>query len=73
MLPIAYVSEALIVGAFGSTDLANERYQFVWLETDMTPVACLVTPAVRAAATYAGHAWPGGRTAPEPVAPCIDG
>jgi len=51
-LALAYLLDAGIVGACGSTDTDNERYQFVWLATDTALVACLVTPILRSAVAY---------------------
>ena len=52
LLALSYVLDGMIIGVCGSTDVANERYQFIWLATDAALVACLVTPAVEAAAAY---------------------
>ena len=53
LLALAYVLEALIVAACGSTDLANTRYQFVWTATDIALVACLAAPVVEVAGCHA--------------------
>ena len=50
LLALSYVLDAVIIGICGSTDIANHRYQFIWLATDAALVACLVTRAVEAAA-----------------------
>lgn len=52
LLAMAYVLEAGILAVCGATDIANERYQFVWLATDTALVACLVAPAVDAIVGY---------------------
>ena len=42
LIAVAYLADAAVIGAFGSTDLANARYQFVWVGVDRVLVACLV-------------------------------
>ncbi len=56
-LALAYLLDAGIVGAFGSTDTDNERYQFVWLATDTALVACLVAPLLTSAVAYFESLW----------------
>ncbi len=46
-LAVAYVFEAMLIGAIGSTDLANTRYQYVWLAIDTALVAVIVAPGVQ--------------------------
>jgi len=48
LLAVAYVLEAAIIAACGASDIANERYQFVWVGTDSALVACLVAAGVDA-------------------------
>ncbi|UCG15084.1 MAG: glycosyltransferase family 39 protein [Phycisphaerales bacterium] len=57
LLACAYVLEALIIAVCGSTDVANERYQFVWLATDTALAACLVTPVIRVGAAHVARLW----------------
>ena len=59
LLAIAYVLEALVIAACGSTDTTTARYQFVWLATDTALVACLVAPAVSIATAYVFCPWTG--------------
>jgi hypothetical protein len=48
-LAAAYVLEALLIAACGCSDMANERYQAVWLATDTALAAVIVAPAAELA------------------------
>ncbi len=52
LLALAYLGDAAIVAICGATEIANERYQFVWIATDRVLVACLIAPIVAIAWQY---------------------
>ena len=52
LLAAVYVLDAAIVAATAFSDGDIARFQYVWIATDTTLVAALVTPAVQAAATW---------------------
>ncbi len=47
LLAGCYILEAAVVGATSFSDLANARFQYVWLATDAALAAALVTPILR--------------------------
>ena len=50
-LAAAYMLDALLIAACGSTDVANQRYQCTWLAADTVLAAAILTPAARLAAS----------------------